>query len=206
MDKSALNLRDAIERGSDVWFDPEFAQERKTTTKWAVEGYHGGPPQMVLRVIDELGCQKIDACYLIWLLNNPELLKTLKSSVGSCELPFTAILVWVDANWLYRQRQKLDNFVSRLDKVLMHGHCRPDDTHVDGLIDKLEPFEAFAGYYMVTQGDGKKTLVKKMADVQNATGWTFEKTDDIAQLAYVEANLWAKAGTDSLFERVLQNH
>lgn len=205
MAKSSLSLRDAIERGSDVWFDPEFSQERKTTTKWAVEGYHGKPPDMVLRVTDELGCLKKDAPYLIWLLNNPELLKTLKSSAGSCELPFTAIRIWVDANWLYRQRQKLDNSVSRIDKMTMYGYCRSDNTHIDGLIGKLEPFEAFAGYYMVTHGSGKETLVNKMTYVQIATGWTWERTDAVAQLAYVEAKLWAKAGADSLFQRVLQN-
>ena len=69
MAKSALSLRDGIERGSDVWFDPEFSQERKTTIKWAVEGYHGEPPDMVLRVIDELRCLKQDVHYLIWLLD-----------------------------------------------------------------------------------------------------------------------------------------
>ncbi|MHB1641160.1 MAG: hypothetical protein ACYCS8_00690 [Acidithiobacillus sp.] len=199
-------MRDAIERGSDVWFDPEFSQERKHTVKWAVEGYHGERPDMVLRVMDELGCLKQDALCLIWLLNNLELLKILKSSAGSSELPFTAIRVWVDANWLYRQRQKLDNLVSRIDKMIMHGYCRSDNTHVDGLIGKLGPFEAFAGYYMVTHGGGEDTLLKKMTEVQIATGWIMEKTDDVAQFAYLEAYMWAKTGADVFFQRVLENH
>lgn len=206
MAKSALSLRDAVERGGDVWFDPEFSQEQKITVEWAVKGYSGECPGMVLRVINELGCLKQEALYLIWLLNNNNLLEMLKKSDDFCELPFTANYIWVDANWLYRQRQKPKNFVSRIDEMVMHGYFRSDNTHVDGLIGKLEPFEAFAGYYIVTQGGGEKTLVKKMTEVQRATGWTWQKTDDVAQFAYLEAYMWAKTGADVFFQRVLQNH
>lgn len=202
MAQSSLSLRDAIARGSDVWFDPEFSQERKAVTQWAVEGYHGEPPDMVLRVVDELGCRKLDAVHLIWLFNNPELQEMLKKSAQFCQLPATAIRIWVEANWLYRQRQKLNNFVSHIDKMIMHGYDRSDNTHVHGLLGKMDPFEAFAGYYVVTGEYGHEAWSNKMARVQFATGWSYQKTDDIAHLAFIEAYGWAKTGADVFFERV----
>ncbi len=54
--------------------------------------------------------------------------------------------------------------------------------------------------------DGGDSRANWMTEVQRATGWTWQKTDDVAQFAYLEAYMWAKTGADALFRRVLENH
>lgn len=206
MAEPSLSLHDVVKRGDSIWRGCESSYEREETLDWIAKGYHGAFPPMVVRIGEELGITNGGSACLLWLINDRESLDLLTRSAGFMALPFSAIWIWGKGNSLYGERQKLKNFVSWTDEKIMYGYYRSDNTRIGGLLDKLEPFEAFAGYYIVTGGAEKKAVDERMTEVWHAAGWTRQQIVDVSRSAYIEANLWAKAGTDALFQRVLQNH
>ncbi|MBU2768048.1 hypothetical protein HAP94_18180 [Acidithiobacillus ferrivorans] len=205
MAESSLSLQDAISRANPIWLH-DNAQDRGIAVEWMENGSQGDTYlQLVIRIGQYLGLSNKDAACLVRLLDDHGSLDFLMRSGDFARLPFSSIWIWEKANTLYRWRQSLKNWVSLTDEKIMNGHWRSEEL-VGGLLLKLETFEAFAGYYIITGEEATQKQCEKITEVCLAAGWNREQTLTVATAAYEEACYWAAVSANEVFQRVLQNH